>query len=121
MNRNTEQLTISSGWVYLESATRYLEHGDFASARVLVEEGILQTEAAPRFEVLGRLRDLHTIIASEESHGDDTGSSGGRTTSAQTQKTTSRRLARHPCHRYIEIFDSQKVAVEQPTMRTLNP
>ena len=61
MNRNTEQLTISSGWVYLESATRYLEHGDFASARVLVEEGILQTEAAPRFDVLGRLRDLHTI------------------------------------------------------------
>ena len=80
MNRNTEQLTISSGWVYLESATRYLEHGDFASARVLVEEGILQTEAAPRFDVLGRLRDLHTIIALKERTGrDDTLSILGRT------------------------------------------
>ena len=80
MNRNTEQLTISSGWVYLESATRYLEHGDFASARVLVEEGILQTEAAPRFDVLGRLRDMHTIIALKERTGrDDTLSILGRT------------------------------------------
>lgn len=47
MNCNTEQLSVSSGLVYLESATRYLEHGDFASARVLVEEGIKQTEAIP--------------------------------------------------------------------------
>jgi hypothetical protein len=47
---------------------------------VLVEEGILQTEAAPRFDVLGRLRDLHTIIALKERTGrDDTLSILGRT------------------------------------------
>ena len=28
MNCNAEQLAVSSGWVCLESATRYLEHGD---------------------------------------------------------------------------------------------
>jgi hypothetical protein len=80
MNRNTEQLAVSSGWVYLESATRYLEHGDLASARALVEEGINQTEASPRFDVLGRLRDLYTIIALKERAGrDDTLSILGRT------------------------------------------
>ena len=66
MNRDTEQHAVSSGCVYLESATRYLEHGDFDSARALVEEGIKQVEASPRFEILGRLRDLHTIIALKE-------------------------------------------------------
>jgi hypothetical protein len=80
MNCNTEQLSVSSGLVYLESATRYLEHGDFASARVLVEEGIKQTEASPRLDVSERLRDLHTIIALKERTGrDDTLSILGRT------------------------------------------
>jgi len=80
MNRNTEQLAVSSGWVCLESATRYLEHGDFDSARALVEEGIKLTEASPRFDVLGRLRDMRTIIALKERTGrDDTVSILGRT------------------------------------------
>ena len=77
---NTEQLAVTSGWVYLESATGYLEHSDFDSARALVEEGIKQTETSPRFEVLGSLRDLHTIIALKECVGrDDTLSILGRT------------------------------------------
>jgi hypothetical protein len=80
MNCNTEQLAVSSGCVYLESATRYLEHGDFDSARALVEEGIKQVEASPRFEVLGRLRDLHTIIAlKERARADDIVAILGRT------------------------------------------
>jgi hypothetical protein len=80
MNRNTEQLAVSSGLVCLESATRYLEHGDFDSARALVEEGIKLTEASPRFDVLGRLRDMRTIIALKERTGrDDTVSILGRT------------------------------------------
>jgi hypothetical protein len=36
MNRNAEQLSVPSGSVYLELATRYLEHGDFDSARALI-------------------------------------------------------------------------------------
>jgi len=80
MNRNTEQLAVSSGLVCLESATRYLEHGDFDSARALVEEGIKLTEGSPRFDVLGRLRDMRTIIALKERTGrDDTVSILGRT------------------------------------------
>ena len=71
MNRATEQFAVSSGCVYLESATRYLEHGAFDSVRALVEEGIKQVESSPRFEVLGRLRDLHTIIALKERVGRD--------------------------------------------------
>ena len=47
MNRDTEQLAVSSGCVYLESATRYLEHGDFYSARAMVDERIKQVEASP--------------------------------------------------------------------------
>jgi hypothetical protein len=80
MNRNTEQLAVAGGCVYLESATRYLEHGDLDSARALVEEGIKLVEASPRFETLGRLRDLHTIIAlKERARRDDTLSILGRT------------------------------------------
>ena len=80
MNCNTEQLAVSGGCAYLESATRYLEHGDCDSARALVEEGIKQVEASPRFEILGRLRDLHAIIAvKERTRRDDTLSILGRT------------------------------------------
>ena len=80
MNRNTEHLAVASGWAYLESATRYLEHGDFDSARALVEEGIKQTEAVSRFDIRGRVRDLHAIIALKERVGrDDTLSILGRT------------------------------------------
>lgn len=80
MNSSTDQLAVASGWVCLESATRYLEHGDLDLARALVEEGINQTEASQGHDILGRLRDLHTIIAlKERTRRDDTLSVLGRT------------------------------------------
>jgi hypothetical protein len=80
MNRNTEQFAVSSGLAYLESATRYLERRQFASARTLVEEGIMQTEVAQCFEVHRRLLDLSAVIALKVRTGsDDTVSILGRT------------------------------------------
>jgi hypothetical protein len=92
MNRNTEHLAVASGWAYLESATRYLEHGDFDSARALVEEGIKQTEAVSRFDISGRLRDLHAIIALKERWEEMTHYRFlvGPTTSDPMQKTANR-------------------------------
>jgi hypothetical protein len=80
MNCNTDQFAVASGWACLESATLYLDHGDFESARALVEEGIKQSEASPRLDVLGRLRDLQSVIAlKERAQRDDTLSILGRT------------------------------------------
>jgi hypothetical protein len=122
MNCNTEQLAVSGGCAYLESATRYLEHGDCDSARALVEEGIKQVEASPRFEIPGRLRDLHAIIAVKERTREMTPcrSLGEPTTSDRVQRTTNRRSVRRPYLTYIEIVPPHKVPVEQPTMRILN-
>ena len=66
MNCNTVQIAGTSGLAYLESATRFLEQGDFVSARFLVEEGIRLAGNISGLDVGGKLQDLYAFICLKE-------------------------------------------------------
>jgi hypothetical protein len=73
MNCNTVQIAGTSGLAYLESATRFLEQGDFVSARFLVEEGIRLAGNISGLDVGDKLRDLFAFICLKERIGKSDG------------------------------------------------
>jgi hypothetical protein len=73
MNCNTVQIAGSSGLAYLESATQFLEQGDFVSARFLVEEGIRLAGNFSGLDVGDKLQDLFAFICLKERIGKSDG------------------------------------------------
>jgi hypothetical protein len=73
MNCNTVQIAGISGLAYLESATRFLEQGDFVSARFLVEEGIRLAGNISGLDVGDKLQDLFAFICLKERIGKSDG------------------------------------------------